>query len=78
MSDQCNPYYEEADWSLYRYEPNVPAPILFAVLFGITTILHGFQMIRTRTWYLGAFFAGGCCKATLRLSLCPMLTEGHR
>jgi hypothetical protein len=60
---ECNPYYEDASWSFYRFKPNVPAPILFAVLFGITTIMHGFQMVRTRTWYMGAFFAGGVCKS---------------
>lgn len=58
----CTPDYKNAEWSFYRYEPSVAAPIVFAALYGISTLLHAFQMIRTRTWYLGALLAGGICK----------------
>ncbi len=60
--DECNPDYKNATWAYYRYIPTLGAAILFVVLFGIATIIHGYQMIRTRTWYLSAFFAGGVCK----------------
>lgn len=71
----CNPNYKDADWAFYRFVPSVPAPIIFAVLFGITTLLHAFQMIKTRTWYLGALLTGGICKkqravASLNRTIC--------
>ena len=59
MPDVCNPDYKTAVWSKYRYEPSTEAAAAFAVLFGITTLLHGFQMFKSRTWYLTALICGG-------------------
>lgn len=42
--------------------PNVPAACLFAVLFFLVTMVHTYQLFRTRTWWLLPFLIGGYCK----------------
>ncbi|KAI9159062.1 Protein RTM1 [Paramyrothecium foliicola] len=59
---RCNPDYADANWSFYRYEPSVEANVVFIVLFAVSTLLHAFQMWRTKTWYLWALVAGGVCE----------------
>ncbi|KAH8781946.1 RTA1 like protein-domain-containing protein [Hyaloscypha finlandica] len=44
---------------LYHYNPSKVAAIVFIALFGITTILHIFQLSRKRTWYFIPFVIGG-------------------
>jgi hypothetical protein len=51
-----------ASFRYYYYSPSTAAAILFIVLFGLTTILHSYQMIRTRAWFLIPFCIGGACK----------------
>jgi len=51
------------DWKAYRYDPSSIAAIIFVVLFSITTIMHVYQLIRTKTWYFIPFTVGGCCKS---------------
>ncbi|KAG4430715.1 hypothetical protein IFR05_013803 [Cadophora sp. M221] len=46
-------------YMLYQYEPKKVPAIIFLVLFGITTLLHIFQLIRKRTWYFVPFVIGG-------------------
>ncbi|KAH7370740.1 RTA1 like protein-domain-containing protein [Rhexocercosporidium sp. MPI-PUGE-AT-0058] len=48
-------------YMLYQYEPKKILAIIFLVLFGITTCLHIFQLIRKRTWYFVPFVIGGLC-----------------
>ncbi|KAF7549474.1 hypothetical protein G7Z17_g6359 [Cylindrodendrum hubeiense] len=55
----CISDYKHADWSYYRYKPSVQVNVVFIILFGITTLLHGFQIWKTRTWYLSALVIGG-------------------
>lgn len=43
----------------YYYEPSLPAAIIFIVLFGLATLLHAFQMFKTRTWFMVPFLIGG-------------------
>ena len=50
-------------FSLYQYTPSIPAAIVFIALFGITTALHSYQMMRTRTWFFIPFLCGGLCKS---------------
>ncbi|KAL6408200.1 hypothetical protein AUP68_08051 [Ilyonectria robusta] len=57
--DKCNPDYKDAQWAYYRFEPSVAVNVLFIVLFGISSLLHGFQIWKTKTWYLSALVAGG-------------------
>ncbi|KAF3903252.1 hypothetical protein ABW20_dc0106082 [Dactylellina cionopaga] len=44
---------------LYQYEPSLEAAILFSVLFGLSSALHTYQLIRTKTWFFIAFTIGG-------------------
>jgi hypothetical protein len=56
---------------LYHYSPSKVAAIVFIALFGITTILHIFQLSRKRTWYFIPFVIGGLCKSTLPFQNVP-------
>lgn len=46
----------------YRYDPSLVGAIIFASLFGGSTCLILYQMVRTKTWYFIPFFIGGICK----------------
>ncbi|KAG5813939.1 hypothetical protein H9Q74_003074 [Fusarium xylarioides] len=59
MAAKCDPDYRHADWSFYRYEPSTAAAVIYILLFSITTIIHVYQMIKTKTWYMLAFCLGG-------------------
>ncbi|CAG7917327.1 unnamed protein product [Penicillium olsonii] len=48
------------DWVAYTYYPSMGAAVVFVVLFAIVTILHTFQMFRTRTWFFIPLVIGGC------------------
>lgn len=52
----------KSNFFLYQYEPSVAAAALFIGLFGVTTTLHAYQMMRTRTWFFIPFVLGGLCK----------------
>jgi hypothetical protein len=52
-----------SDFQYYYYEPSMPAAALFVVLFGLATLLHLFQMIKSRTWFLIPFVIGGIFEA---------------
>lgn len=56
---------EEDAWDgfqFYYYSVSMPAAIIFAVLFGITTVLHLWQMIHSRTWFMVPFVLGAICE----------------
>ncbi|OJD31751.1 rta-like protein [Diplodia corticola] len=42
-----------------HYKPSLPAGAIFTALFAISTVLHAWQLIRTRTWYFTPFVIGG-------------------
>ncbi|KAK2669649.1 Fungal transcription factor [Fusarium oxysporum f. sp. vasinfectum] len=42
----------------YRYEPSLPASIIFIVIFALSSTLHLFQIIKTRTWFFLPFLVG--------------------
>ncbi|APA09927.1 hypothetical protein SS1G_05817 [Sclerotinia sclerotiorum 1980 UF-70] len=46
---------------LYHYNPSSAPAAIFIVLFGITAILHLYQLIKRRTWYFIPFVIGGIC-----------------
>ncbi|KAJ5613370.1 hypothetical protein N7510_006564 [Penicillium lagena] len=46
-------------WVLYYYTPSGPAAGIFVALFGLVTIVHFYQLIRTRTWFMVPFCIGG-------------------
>ena len=45
----------------YFYQPSLAAATLFFVLFGIATLLHLYQMIRSKTWFMIPFVIGAAC-----------------
>lgn len=52
-----------AGFELYRYDPSLAAAIIFILAFTLTTALHGYQLLRTRTWFFIPFFIGGTFEA---------------
>lgn len=62
MARGCTPDYVNAEWSFYRFEPSTAAAVFFCVVYVLTTSLHIFQLVRTKTWYMTAFVIGGLCK----------------
>lgn len=49
------------EFTFYYYAPSGAAGGIFAALFGICTILHLYQLLRTRTWFMIPFTIGGAC-----------------
>ncbi|KAF2869819.1 RTA1 like protein-domain-containing protein [Massariosphaeria phaeospora] len=54
---------EEKSFQLYRYDPSIAAAGIFVALFGISTLLHMYQQIRKRAWFLTPFIIGGWFEA---------------
>ena len=50
----------------YNYNPSEGAAIPFAALFGLATLVHIWQMIRAKTWYMIPFIVGGICMFTAK------------
>lgn len=50
------------DFKLYRYEPSLPAAVIFVAVFTTLTSLHLWRMARHRTFYFTAFTIGGACE----------------
>ena len=49
----------------YRYDPSMAAAIIFVVMFFITTMIHSYQFVRTRTWIMIPLLVGGFCTQSL-------------
>ncbi|CAI7608182.1 unnamed protein product [Penicillium glandicola] len=47
------------DRNIYWYNPSLVAAIIFIILFGITTLYHGYQLTKSRCWYFIPFLIGG-------------------
>ncbi|KAJ5183320.1 hypothetical protein N7492_000936 [Penicillium capsulatum] len=47
------------EFTFYYYDPSAAAGAIFVVLFGLSTVLHFYQIIRTRTWFMIPFLIGG-------------------
>ncbi|KAH7162030.1 RTA1 like protein-domain-containing protein [Dactylonectria estremocensis] len=45
-------------YQLYHYDPSLAAAAIFAVIFGISGLVHSYQMVKGRTWYFLAFLIG--------------------
>jgi hypothetical protein len=54
MSDS---QYQE--YKLYRYDPSIAAAVIFIILFFLVTVLHFYQMVRTKTYFFFPFAIGG-------------------
>jgi len=46
----------------YRYDPIATPAIIALVLFLLTTIVHLYQLYRTRAWYMTPMIVGGLSK----------------
>ncbi|KAJ5856653.1 uncharacterized protein N7529_010597 [Penicillium soppii] len=46
-------------WTFYYYVPSSPAAGIFVGLLGLSTVLHFYQLVRTRTWFMIPFVIGG-------------------
>lgn len=64
-------------YPLWRYVPSLPAAIVFAILFGIATVLHGFMMVKNRSWFCLPFVVGGICKSSPHAYFAPELSYQH-
>ena len=53
---------DSVDFEYFRYDPSLPAAIIFIVAFTLTSTFHVYQMISTRTWYLIPLVIGGFCQ----------------
>lgn len=56
---------EAAVFKLYHYDPTVAGAVVFVFLFLATTILHFWQLVRSRCWFLIPLAVGGVCKSKL-------------
>lgn len=54
-----------APYKFYHYDPSMAAAVLFLALFSLTTALHVYQLLATRTWYMIPLVIGGICKQSL-------------
>ncbi|KAH7090302.1 RTA1 like protein-domain-containing protein [Paraphoma chrysanthemicola] len=50
---------ENVDFKLFRYDPSMAAAVIFILLFLFISVLHLYQMVRTRTWIFIPFVLGG-------------------
>ncbi|KAK7414350.1 hypothetical protein QQX98_006792 [Neonectria punicea] len=48
----------ETSFTFYNYDPSLPAAAIFVVLFGLSALLHIWQLTRNRTWYFIPFVIG--------------------
>ncbi|KXH56761.1 hypothetical protein CSAL01_03205 [Colletotrichum salicis] len=44
--------------SKYPYDPSLASAVIFAILFGISGVIHSIQLKQAKTWYWIAFFNG--------------------
>jgi RTA1 like protein len=51
-----------SDFVFYHYEPSLAAAITLLILFFVSTNLHFYQLLRTRTWYMIPLLIGGFCE----------------
>ncbi|KAH7146789.1 RTA1 like protein-domain-containing protein [Dactylonectria estremocensis] len=42
----------------YRYDPSLPAAVIFTVLFILSAAVHTFQLVKSKTWYFVPFLVG--------------------
>ncbi|RMJ05298.1 hypothetical protein CDV36_014035 [Fusarium kuroshium] len=42
----------------YKYEPSMAAAVIFIITFSASSLLHAFQLIKTKTWFFIPFLIG--------------------
>jgi hypothetical protein len=58
-------------WTFYYYAPSSAAAGIFAGLFGLSSIFHFYQLIRTRTWFMIPFLIGGLRTLSFSIQVVP-------
>ncbi|RYO91205.1 hypothetical protein DL764_008311 [Monosporascus ibericus] len=53
----------DSGFEFYHYDPSLPAALIFVVIFAVSSAIHGYQLVKHRTWYFIPFFLGGICEA---------------
>lgn len=48
------------EWSILRYQPNIPANAIFIAVFGISMAVHAWQGWQFRSWGFTASMISGC------------------
>ncbi|KAI9696862.1 MAG: hypothetical protein M1820_008016 [Bogoriella megaspora] len=44
---------------IWKYIPSLPLAVTFAILFLLTTLVHGYKIFKTKTWFCLPFVLGG-------------------
>ena len=52
-----------SDFVFYHYRPSLSAAAVFVAIFGLSTLLHSYQMLRKKTIYMIPLVIGGTCEA---------------
>ncbi|KIM97692.1 hypothetical protein OIDMADRAFT_129749 [Oidiodendron maius Zn] len=50
-------------FEFYRYTPSVPAACVFIGLFTVSSVLHTYQIARSRAWVMIPFLLGAYCES---------------
>ena len=49
------------EFKFYHYDPSLAGAVLFTVAFFMSTCLHIYQLLQTRTWFVIPMIVGGFC-----------------
>jgi len=55
------------EFKFYHYDPSLIGAIIFIVVFFATTMLHSYQLFRTRSWFMIPLIVGGFCRLSYEL-----------
>jgi len=54
-----------SEFQYYHYVPSKAGAAIFALIFLISTLLHLYQMVVTRVWFMVPLCIGGICQYQL-------------
>jgi hypothetical protein len=57
---ECNLETCPVEWSIFQYQPNLPANAIFIAIFGISMLVHIYQGYRWKQWTFATLVAVGC------------------
>jgi hypothetical protein len=57
---ECNLETCPVEWSIFQYQPSLPANAIFIAIFGISMLAHIYQGYRWRQWTFATLVAVGC------------------
>ena len=53
---------DHGGWKAYEYYPSKAAAVVFIILFVVVSLLHSYQLARTRTWFFIPMAIGAWCE----------------